>query len=479
MLTYASEVQLKQDCTQDMLLDAINEWFVDSKLGKLWMSEDKCSPFDAYFQHHDEEFKKEIAGQTVDILTADNLLLIQLQTESEQFRRNTHIICRTETDPVLFIGEQLDLKKVNATLSEADTGIFAKEIMQQIYWHELEAKMDGSVPNTDRTIFLHASDLAEYRQLLSGADKDAKTPVLYFPYKVSSNAHDFEMPFIGRLHLLAESTPIVAKKLEELVGFNHYSNNLMMILPGGERKHIMDVGDDFDTQTAIDRVKDSLYEFLAQNPIDKQFSLSAIREERLMQKFGDDAELKSVFDSILADREAEITAMSQEIAALKSQLRDEQSKSSSLQSGFDKVADSANSGMFETTEKPKYVNEFEDIILRVLEKERDGMKGDSALCTSRKYHVLCDILAHNFPSGTGTALSDLIKEVFAEGKLTRDGIGRLQSAGFTVTKNDRKAHYKIVWQDDDRYTTTYSATGSDFRGGKNCASDFINTCFGY
>lgn len=478
MLTYASKVQLKPYCTRNMLLDVINEWFTCSKLGKEWMSEDACSPFDAYLKQHDEEFKKEVTGQIVEILTTECFLLIQIKTESEQLSRNTYMIYRTEDVPVLFIGEQLDIKKMNFTLSEEDTGIFAGEIMQQIYWHELESQMDGSVLNTDRIIFLHASDLEQYKLLLSGADRSIKMPVLYFPYRLSSKARDFEIPFIGRLHILAESTPIIAKKLEELVGFN-YSTGLMMILPDGNRIPIVNAEDDFDVQTVTNKVKDSLYTFLTVNPVDKHFLLSAIMEDRIMQKLGGDTELKAIFDSILADKEAEVTALSQEITELKSKLRNEQSKNSSLQSGFEKVADSTTSCMFETTEKPKYVNEFEDIILRVLEKERDRMKGDGALSTSRKYHVLCDILAHNFPSGTGTELSDLIKEVFTEGKLTRDGIGCLQSAGFTVTKKDGTSHYRIMWQDDKRYIVTYPATGSDFRGGKNCASDFINTCFGY
>ena len=248
MLTYASKVQLKPYCTRNMLLDVINEWFTCSKLGKEWMSEDGCSPFDVYLKQHDEEFKKEATGQIVEILTTECFLLIQIKTESEQLSRNTYMIYRTEDVPVLFIGEQLDIKKMNFTLSEEDTGIFAGEIMQQIYWHELESQMDGSVPNTDRTIFLHASDLEQYKLLLSGTDRSIKMPVLYFPYRLSSKARDFEIPFIGRLHILAESTPIIAKKLEELVGFN-YSTGLMMILPDGNRIPIVNAEDDFDVQT--------------------------------------------------------------------------------------------------------------------------------------------------------------------------------------------------------------------------------------
>ena len=266
MLTYASKIQLKPYCTRNMLLDVINEWFTCSKLGEEWMSEDECSPFDAYLKQHDEEFKKEVTGQIVEILTTECFLLIQIKTKSEQLSRNTYMIYRTEDVPVLFIGEQLDLKKMNFTLSEEDTGIFVGEIMQQIYWHELESQMDGSVLNTDRIIFLHASDLEQYKLLLSGTDRSIKMPVLYFPYRLSSKARDFEIPFIGRLHILAESTPIIAKKLEELVGFN-YSTDLMMIFPDGNRIPIINAEDDFDVQTVTNKVKDSLYTFFNSNPL--------------------------------------------------------------------------------------------------------------------------------------------------------------------------------------------------------------------
>lgn len=482
MLTYSSELQLKDDCTKQNLLDCINDWFIESKLGEQWMFEKQCSPFDIYCQDQKEEFEAECQGIKMNILNSQDLLLVQIKSENNDFKRNTYMVFREKTDAdeaVIFVGEAIDLKRIGISIPEADTGLFAKEFVQTLFWNELQAPMDGSVQNSDRTIFVHASDLESYHSLLSLTDKSVRIPVLYLPYSISSYARDFEAPFIGRLHILAESTPIVAKKLEELVGFNHYSKSVMMILPGGESKYVLAADNGFEVSSAIDNVKGVLRTYWMTHPIDKRFSLSAIKEDQLMRKFGEDAELKSVFDSILADKEAEITALSQELNEVKGQLRDEQSKNSSLQSGFDKVSDGLDSGMFETTEKPKYEHEFEDIILKVLEKERDSMSGDSALSTSRKYHVLCDILAHNFPSGTDTDLSKLIKEVFEQGKLTRDGIGRLQSAGFTVTKNDKKAHYRVLWQDDERYAATYSATGSDFRGGKNCASDFINMCFGY
>lgn len=482
MLTYASELRLQPDCNKETLLDCINSWFVGSKLGEKWMAENQCSPFDTYLQEKTDDFEMKGSGQKVEILDVDGLMLTQIKSETDDFKRNTYMIFREkdkDSDPIIFVGETLDLKKVGISISEENTGMFAKEFVQTLFLNELEATMDGSIQNFDRTIFLHGTDLGKYKTLLSLADKEFKMPVLYLPYGASSYAREFEAPFIGRLHILAESTPVVAKKLKEMMGDNSYSSNLTMIIPGGESKQITAVDGSFDVQDAIGKTKDLLQAFLAERPVDKKFSLSAIREEQLMKKFSGDADLKAVFDEILADREAEIATLSKELTAVKAQLHDEQVKNSSLQSSFEKMNDGMDSGMFKTTEKPMYEHEIEDIILKVLEKERDSMSSDAALKTSRKYHVLCDILAHNFPSGTDTYLSGLIKEVFEKGSLTRDGIRRLQSSGFTVTKNDRKAHYRILWHDDERYAATYSATGSDFRGGKNCASDFSNMCFGY
>ncbi|GMU46359.1 MAG: hypothetical protein AMXMBFR26_11410 [Porticoccaceae bacterium] len=51
----------------------------------------------------------------------------------------------------------------------------------------------------------------------------------------------------------------------------------------------------------------------------------------------------------------------------------------------------------------------------------------------------------------------------------------LEEMGFSITEEGK--HYKLTFQDDDRYTFTLPKSGSDHRGGLNAASDIGRLLF--
>lgn len=486
MLTFSSEMRVKPDCNRRAILDLINSWFLESHLSEKWLSEKACSPFDLY--ESGIEFNDKTSDLTVSITDSPEFLLVQLKTDTEEFARNTFCIFREaqgDLGQTFYVGETLDVRKFGAVITAESAGIYAREIVRWLFWNDYQETFDGSIVNSDRTIFLTGSNLQDYVPAITGTDlSDDKVfvnPLLYVPYGASDAVQQFERPFVGQLHIFAEGSPLIANKLKELSGNEQpVTDSVFIRWADGTTQpvaNIQEVSDDIDS--VVNRVQFNLQDMLSKKPKDVRFSISHLREEQLRTKLGNDSDLSGVFESIIQEKESEISSLASEISALKEQLRTERLKSDALQNGFEKSDISDTSGMFVMEDQPKYDHEIEDIILRVLEKERDGMTGDDSLVCSRKYHVLCDILAHNFPSETGTDLKKLVKDVFTQGRLTRDGIGRLQSAGFEVEKNDKQAHYKISWQDDKRYVTSFPATPSDFRSGRNAASDFINICFGY
>ena len=120
-----------------------------------------------------------------------------------------------------------------------------------------------------------------------------------------------------------------------------------------------------------------------------------------------------------------------------------------------------------------------DVVLKILQKEYDSMKDDINLSRSRKANVLKDVLEHNFPSGTDTKYTELLKSAFNDGALTKEGIGRLQAVGFMISKEERNAHWQFKFG-DDRYVAIFSATPSDkARSVKNFVSGYSNILFGY
>lgn len=482
MLTFSSEIHVKPECDRVSVLSLLSDWFLASQLSSKWLSKKQCSPFDIY--KNEPEFKESIPGITVDVMNEPEFLLVQFQTENEEFIRNTFCIFREaqgEYQQTFYVGETLDAKKFGATFDAAHACLYAREIVQHIFWNDYQEEFDGNIINSDRTIFLTGSNIKDYIPVLTGAGKEHANPFLYVPYKVADMVQKFERPFVGQLHILAEGSPLMAGKISELSdGQAVLADSIFLKWHDGTVKQVAEADTALsDIDKVVDKVQLDLQDVLSSGERNERFSISYLREEKLLSKLGTDPDLSAVFDSIIKDKEHEIANLSQEVTALRKQLHEEKTKADALQNSYSKSESDGQEGMFELTEVPKYDHEIEDIILRVLEKERDGMSSDPTLIRSRKYHVLCDILAHNFPSDTGTELEQLIKEVFATGRLTRDGIGRLQSAGFTVEKNDRQAHYKIAWKGDDRYVSTYAATSSDHRSGKNAASDYVNLCLGY
>ena len=106
------------------------------------------------------------------------------------------------------------------------------------------------------------------------------------------------------------------------------------------------------------------------------------------------------------------------------------------------------------------------------------MENDANLNTCRKFHVIKDVLEHNFPSGTDAEIGESVRTIFKEPELSKSDIGSLEGLGFRVTKTNGN-HYQFVFGDDPRYTSIYSSTPSDFRSGKNFATEYLNHLFGY
>jgi hypothetical protein len=91
--------------------------------------------------------------------------------------------------------------------------------------------------------------------------------------------------------------------------------------------------------------------------------------------------------------------------------------------------------------------------------------------------VLAAVLAANPASeDTAGAMRARLKELLRGSKGIDAKIRRgLEEMGFSIAGDGR--HYKLVFQDDDRYTFTLPKTGSDHRGGLNAASDIGRLLF--
>ena len=194
-----------------------------------------------------------------------------------------------------------------------------------------------------------------------------------------------------------------------------------------------------------------LREQVSQNTIAALKSAGSLSIDDCIRSFGEEIAAK---EQLLQEAEEEIERLRQEL------------RQREIRPGDDNILLSPG------TERNFYDQEILGIVLDALADARKYVPPDS-----RRHHVLQSIVGANpLPHRTANAHRDALKNLL-RGTSTLDARIRrgLESMGFRI--NNGGKHYKLVYQDDDRYTYTLPKSGSDHRGGLNAANDIGRLMF--
>lgn len=95
------------------------------------------------------------------------------------------------------------------------------------------------------------------------------------------------------------------------------------------------------------------------------------------------------------------------------------------------------------------------------------------LRTSRKFHVLTDILNLNRQTGKSDEIEKWLREIIDDsGNLNAQRKRQLIEVGFKI---DNGTRYKITYNEDNRYTFTLAKTPGDYRTNMNILKDAVAT----
>lgn len=361
------------------------------------------------------------------------------------------------------------------------------ELLQRILWNEFGGA-DQSLVYANTPCMLRKTDGDMVKKILTGETKTS-SPVVYISSHIDSASYDWDYVRMaselgGYAHVLVESSPVVSEHVAGLMKMsdkNKPYNGALGIYSEGSI--ISDSDDEFfigtdecNTDYIINFIRNRQLHVV----IDDKFDAAKIRQKHVLSKIGVDSELGQLFESMLADKQQEIEMLKSELADSRKSLSDSRSKISVLEDQLSRKAtvnaDDATVS-FKITEKDLYDGEIQSVILKILQRDLDSIKDDANLGKSRRFDILSDILDHNFPCTTGADLVRCLRDASKDGNISREGIGRLQSSGFTVVKGGD--HYKIYIGDETRYFVTLSSTPSDKkRGYLNMISDFTTRLFG-
>jgi len=182
-----------------------------------------------------------------------------------------------------------------------------------------------------------------------------------------------------------------------------------------------------------------------------------------LKRDGDSAtELVALYENELEEKEQTIRSLSHDIERLGAKIRSLESKN--LVQGGLVLAKGDEDDFFD--------NEILSVVIDALKDHLEK----SVHPNSRRAHILKSILDSNLVESDH---DERIASVKAALRGYKDMNKKIRSVfeelGFSLASDGK--HWKIIYQEDDRYSYVLPKTGSDHRGGLNAGADITNIVY--
>lgn len=477
MLLLNTQFNIENAVTRRMLFEIARKWLATSSFYSLELNSELIDWNEESGEHTAETedgSEKAFIGNYKDAFVLQ--FIMHDDSEAAVFT-TTYVLDDTIEQHVLHFSQDKSLTGISSSPSTRQR-INLPVIMKDIFWNEYGA-MDACLPTEDKPFVFRKSDVDLAVGIVQNK-YDFMNPVVYVSPDMHNgsytvNCNMLAQYLMGQAHVVVEGSPIIANMIKDKVNCeNAFNGNVKIYTPGGQALNLQPKADsnfNFDIINAVRNMQ-------TRTRIDDRYDVSRLKQNYMLSKIGSDTEVYKLCESMLADKDAAINQLKNELSNAKRDLSSANCKIQNLQNSFDKVRDSADKTVhLELTENEWYAHEIRDIVLKVLQKEFDSIGNDPKVQRSRKYTVLKDILDHNEPDASHVDFVNVLKSAFKDGSLTKEGISALQAAGFNVTKG--KEHYHVTFNNDDRYIGIFAVTPSDVRASKNGVSEFSNLLFGY
>lgn len=469
MVLFSTKFALSDDLTRQEFLTMLSEWLKDSSSYSI---EPVFNDTD-----NDYEFVSDDATESLLVYMTASHLAIQLTKRTDDFEFiSTYIMTTVDEIPVMFIRLEKSLAKASA---QQDFKLQIPKLMREIFWREYGG-LDHGILTDDKAFILRKKDVDLATDILTSRI-EFFNPIVYVSVVESDgrcnvNYDKLASELLGIGHVVVEGSPYVSQLIHDKVPDKHPVNgDIVVLLPSGESEFFLK--DDDVSNQITEYVRKSMSNVI----VDDVFSFSKIRLSYMLSKCGTDGDLTNICDELLQEKDSEIAALKSEISSLEKKSSDLACKVDTYEQAFKKSKDGDDELDFlqlTVSETDLYDGELQDVVLRILRKEYDGMKGDKNLVASRKYGVLGDILANNDITDKADELRDAFKHCVKDGTMSREAIREAERYGFSVAKSGSN-HYKILFNGDSRYQMAMSSTPSDNRAGDNLVATYMNMLFGY
>lgn len=470
MVLFSTKFPVSSDFTQYGFLSMLRKYVLTSSEYHICPVFDNKISAEYIFEDNDEKLQV--------YRTSSYVAAYLSRCEGDKLFMDTYVLNQQNGVSMLFIRSEMMRKKMISEQMPLQRKVPA--LLQEIFWQEYGG-MDNDILVDDKPILLRKTDI-DLMQRLFVENQDFLMPILYVGLhrdtgKPLFDVNDLAETLAGVVHVVSPKTAYTVRTMETLLSdsclqkFGMYTS--VLILPNG-------VVQNFDSDVfKQEDIVSIVHDMSANVVIEDDFSFTKLRLNYLLANTSEDLDLSQICDELLREKDTIIDGLRDDLAEAERQIYNLKSKSEALSYSLGRnKADHESSLEIKVAESPFYEREIEDVILRILKKEYDAMKGDKNLIMSRKYHILKDIVEHNALTGKSDEIRAVFDEHMKDGCLNRDGISAVERMDFAVTKTGG-GHYRIMYHDDGRYQIAMSSSPSDVRAGDNLVATYMNLLFGY
>jgi hypothetical protein len=468
MLLFSTEFPIEDPCGPQDFFQAIQDWLLGSQ--HTGLCQDNFMGFPA-----PGETSIQKGDESLDALqfssAEEHGAAVRYRTSSDGLEWITTIaFSKTTSGTWVAIRVACESKRPAVRLPEVK-----KPVLVRTFLRSLGGGSDGALRVGSSPLRLGNTDIEVAARLIRG-DSPCRLPIVYVSAGFHGNyivdgarlAHELA----GMAHVVVEpNRPFSLRLRLDVNAENVYGGTVGVYWPDGGGRRLFFLGPEFGSrdevaQAIFDEIRVALTNrrpldrctwAFVQESVSRQ-SISALRAsgsqevEKYVQTF--DKELAATTQR-LEDANKEAERLRADLRALEARLA------------------ASNGALLDIgTEQDLYPNEVLCIIRDAVADAERHVPHDS-----RRQHVLAGVLKVNPPNKDVAAINRKnLKGLLRGSRGMNAKIRRgLEEMGFSITEEGK--HYKIVFQDDDRYTFTLPKSGSDHRGGLNAASNIGRLLF--
>lgn len=467
MLSFSTEFPVPDSVTVTSFGNAVQTWILGSRYTRFKAETlEGLGSGEAWESVEEDETIESLRETTTD---SDSIAIVYRKTDPDFVWITTIVFCSQPSST--WISVRVECEPLHPT---AKVPTAKKPVLVRILLNSLGGGVDGEFQVGITPVVLTASELDLAIGCIQGTT-DSYLPIVYvsapFNGQYLVDPNELAESLVGMAHVVVEPHRDFSVKLMSAVQRkNVYGGTVALYWPEGGGRRSFFARHGISTPAEI---KLAIFEEIRQSLNNRRpllrCTLAAVKElksRRLINGLKDagSAEVQSyvnAFEDELSSKSAALVAAESEIARLKAEIRRYEAQ------------DPRDSGL--VLDMGGEIDFYEG---EILDTVRDALQGAIARVTpdGRRQHLLEALVDANPISVERAKSREKIKSLL-RGYQSMDArtSKELERIGFSIS--DGGKHYKLVYQNDSRYTFTLAKSGSDYRGGLNAVGDLCRFLF--